>query len=393
MTKPDAAVSGLAFSSWISASVTSVSSSSSRFWCVFAETSTNSVSPPQSAGVRPCWASSPRTRFGSAPSLSILLTATITGTPAAFAWSIASTVCGITPSSAATTITAMSVTFAPRARMAVNASWPGVSRKVMVWSSWWTWYAPMCWVMPPASPAATSVSRIASSSEVLPWSTWPMIVITGGRSISSSAESVYSGSGSTSSSAEMMSTFLSKPSAEHLDGLVGERLRQRRHLAELHQLLDHLGGRQLERLGDLLDRRAGADLDGRILLLLGLELRLRLRLEIRLDPLRPAPAPAPSARRLRLLRRARTVTPGSLRVDDDAPAPAAATSGRAAALTCPAAAGRPAGAAAGTLTVAIGGAAGGTAAFGRTARGTASPLATGTGALAGAASAARAALG
>src|SRR5436305_2113621 len=27
----------------------------------------------------------------------------------------------------------------------------------------------MCWVMPPASPAATSVSRIASSSEVLPW--------------------------------------------------------------------------------------------------------------------------------------------------------------------------------------------------------------------------------
>src|ERR1700748_412114 len=39
----------------------------------------------------------------------------------------------------------------------------------------------MCWVMPPASPAATSVSRIASSSEVLPWSTCPMIVTTGGR--------------------------------------------------------------------------------------------------------------------------------------------------------------------------------------------------------------------
>jgi hypothetical protein len=32
---------------------------------------------------------------------------------------------------AATTSTAMSVTLAPRARMAVNASWPGVSRKVM----------------------------------------------------------------------------------------------------------------------------------------------------------------------------------------------------------------------------------------------------------------------
>jgi hypothetical protein len=64
--------------------------------------------------------------------LSILLTATRIGTPAARAWSIASTVCGMTPSSAATTITATSVTPAPRARMAVNASWPGVSRKVRV---------------------------------------------------------------------------------------------------------------------------------------------------------------------------------------------------------------------------------------------------------------------
>src|SRR4028119_2408560 len=39
----------------------------------------------------------------------------------------------------------------------------------------------MCWVMPPASPATTSAPRIASSSEVLPWSTWPMMVTTGGR--------------------------------------------------------------------------------------------------------------------------------------------------------------------------------------------------------------------
>ena len=47
------------------------------------------------------------------------------GTPAALAWSMASTVCGMTPSSAATTMAAMSVTLAPRARMAVNAAWPG----------------------------------------------------------------------------------------------------------------------------------------------------------------------------------------------------------------------------------------------------------------------------
>src|ERR1700759_4831930 len=39
----------------------------------------------------------------------------------------------------------------------------------------------MCWVMPPASPDTTSVLRRASSSEVLPWSTWPMTVTTGGR--------------------------------------------------------------------------------------------------------------------------------------------------------------------------------------------------------------------
>src|SRR5207253_1913212 len=39
----------------------------------------------------------------------------------------------------------------------------------------------MCWVMPPASPAATSVCRIASRRDVLPWSTWPMTVTTGAR--------------------------------------------------------------------------------------------------------------------------------------------------------------------------------------------------------------------
>ena len=39
----------------------------------------------------------------------------------------------------------------------------------------------MCWVMPPASPATTLVWRMASSSDVLPWSTWPMMVTTGAR--------------------------------------------------------------------------------------------------------------------------------------------------------------------------------------------------------------------
>ena len=44
----------------------------------------------------------------------------------------------------------------------------------------------MCWVIPPASPAATVVLRMASSSEVLPWSTWPMTVTTGARGTRSS---------------------------------------------------------------------------------------------------------------------------------------------------------------------------------------------------------------
>ncbi len=71
----------------------------------------------------------------------------------------------------------------------------------------------MCCVMPPASPAATSVSRIASSSDVLPWSTWPMIVTTGGRWIRSSSASSNSGSSSTSSAAWTISICLSNSSA------------------------------------------------------------------------------------------------------------------------------------------------------------------------------------
>ena len=72
-----------------------------------------------------------RTRSGLASGLSILLIATIIGTFAALAWLIASIVCGMTPSSAATTRITMSVTLAPRARIAVNAAWPGVSMKVI----------------------------------------------------------------------------------------------------------------------------------------------------------------------------------------------------------------------------------------------------------------------
>ena len=95
---------------------------------VFALTGTSGVSPPKSSTTTPASASSVLTRSGLASGLSILFIAITSGTLAAFAWLIASRVWGMTPSSAATTITAMSVTRAPRARIEVNASWPGVSR-------------------------------------------------------------------------------------------------------------------------------------------------------------------------------------------------------------------------------------------------------------------------
>ena len=49
---------------------------------------------------------------------------------------------------------------------------------------WVTSLAPMCWVMPPRSPPAMSVVRIASRRLVLPWSTWPMTVTIGARGTS-----------------------------------------------------------------------------------------------------------------------------------------------------------------------------------------------------------------
>ena len=101
------------------------------------------------------------------------------GVPADFIWSIASLVCLIIPSSAATTNTAISVIWAPLARIAVNASWPGVSTKVIFSLLWVIWYAPILWVIPPCSESTTFDPLIASNIDVFPWSTWPKIVITG----------------------------------------------------------------------------------------------------------------------------------------------------------------------------------------------------------------------
>ena len=69
-----------------------------------------------------CCSSCCLTRPGSAAGRSTLLIATIIGTPAFLAWLIASIVCGMTESSAATIRMTMSVTSAPRARIAVKAA-------------------------------------------------------------------------------------------------------------------------------------------------------------------------------------------------------------------------------------------------------------------------------
>ncbi len=136
-----------------------------------AEISADGVSPPHASRSTFWSASSFLTRSMLALALSILLMATTIGTLAARAWLIASMVWGITASSAATTRTTMSVARAPRARIEVKASWPGVSRKTIGLFLTSTRYAPMCCVIPPASPAATFVWRIASRRDVLPWST------------------------------------------------------------------------------------------------------------------------------------------------------------------------------------------------------------------------------
>ena len=76
--------------------------------------------------------------------ISILLMATGIGTRAARAWLIASTVCGMTPSSAATTKT---ISVASLALMAVKASWPGVYKGDSLIMDV-DLMAPMCSVMP-----------------------------------------------------------------------------------------------------------------------------------------------------------------------------------------------------------------------------------------------------
>ena len=62
----------------------------------------------------------------------------------------------------------------------MKASCPGVSKNTTFSPFTITSEAPICWVIPPASLEVTLVFLIASSKEVLPWSTCPITVTTGG---------------------------------------------------------------------------------------------------------------------------------------------------------------------------------------------------------------------
>ena len=117
----------------------------------------------------------------------------------------------------------------------------------------------MCCVMPPASPETTLVSRIASSRLVLPWSTWPRIVTTG-RARDEILGGVVEDLGGLDLVGRARDRDLAlELGADHLDGLVRERLRDADELAEAHHDLLDLGGRDAERGGEVLDGDAGAD--------------------------------------------------------------------------------------------------------------------------------------
>ena len=139
ITRPLAMASTGARSSSTSAWSSTCSSKSSMPWPVLAETDTKGESPPNSSGTTSSTTSSFFTRSGLESGLSILLIATTIGTPAALACLIASLVWGMTPSSAATTKITMSVALAPRARMAVKASCPGVSKNETMPRGVFTW--------------------------------------------------------------------------------------------------------------------------------------------------------------------------------------------------------------------------------------------------------------
>ena len=125
----------------------------------------------------------------------------------------------------------------------------------------------MCWVMPPASPATTLAERMRSSSSVLPWSTWPMTVMTGGRQLLRVRVVVVV---VVEEGLELQLLLLAGLDEEHvgaelegeqLDLLVGQRHGGRDHLAVLEQEAHDVGRRAVQLGAELLGRGAPLDDD------------------------------------------------------------------------------------------------------------------------------------
>ena len=111
----------------------------------------------------------------------------------------------------------------------------------------------MCWVMPPASPAATSEERMASSSDVLPWSTWPMTVTTGARGcklrrIVGDIEQAFFDVGF-GHAAHAVAHFL----GDQLGGIGVDHVVDRHHLPLLHQQADDVDRAFGHAVGKILD--------------------------------------------------------------------------------------------------------------------------------------------
>eukprot|EP00659_Diplonema_papillatum_P015480 gene15479-biopygen15571 len=153
---------------------------------VFAEIAADITSPPMLSSWIPYSNSSFPTLLMRWSTLSAtrsaFVKATTTGKSSRLISFTTSILCGLSPSLIAITRITRSVALAPASRMDSKASWPGVSMKVMGVScpGTATRNAPMACVIPPASPFATSDFRRVSRSVVLPWSTWPITVTTGG---------------------------------------------------------------------------------------------------------------------------------------------------------------------------------------------------------------------
>ena len=167
----------------------------------------------------------------------------------------------------------------------------------------------MCWVMPPRSPAATSVVRIASSRLVLPWSTWPMTVTIGARGdevgrVVLLEEDLLGGrcgwgplllalDGHAGGRGDRLGDFVAELAGDERRGVAVDQLVDGREDAALDQLADHVRRVDREELGQLLDGDRRRQLDRAALARVD---RLHLRIRVAGTPRRLArSAPAAGA--------------------------------------------------------------------------------------------------